>query len=167
MKTYRIWKRLVVLFCFFIISCSGVSMVSTRICSHSGQFRRESGGVFTCVYILININRSGQSSDSGVSGHRGSTVKRIFGEVKMSSLWWICYWSCDKVGETLIMWPNMGRGEGGKYGGAGSEDEKPPNKSPGRVPGTKHFSQTCPKCIPSLNSGPEKHIYRLYKYMYA
>lgn len=56
-------------------------------------------GLFTCVYILININRTGQSSDSGVSGHKGSTVKRIFGEVKGSSLWGLCYWSCDKVEE--------------------------------------------------------------------
>lgn len=111
MKTYRIWKRLVVVLVSSLCHVAGVFVVSTpRSAVAREPFRIESwdnGGVdemggwvveVTCLYILININRTGQSSDSAVGSHRGSTVKRIFGEVKGSSVWWICYWSCDNMG---------------------------------------------------------------------
>lgn len=51
-----------------------------------------------------------------------------------------------------------GQGKGLKMAAQCVCRRKPANKSPGRAPGTKCFSQNplCPKCIPCLNSGPEK-----------
>lgn len=114
MKTHSIWKHLVV--CYLFISCSGVS-----ICSRSRDSLEQSGGAFSPVYILTNVNRS-ETPESTVTGE--AQWKESLGEAEVSSLWRI-FCLCNKG--TLILRAYMGGGGARrKYGGTGLADETSP-----------------------------------------
>lgn len=141
-KSYRIWKHLVVVLFFSLYHVAGVSTVSTWICS---QWGLEGVGWVVGLYMCLHSHRHKQNR-SEFSGHsvvRGEAqwkeslgrlrgylcVKSVIGQVTRYGK----HWPCDQI------WA----GEGPRVAPKGGW-MKPPNKSPGSAAGMKHFSQTFP-----------------------
>ena len=137
------------LFRFFVTSWSRcVHGFNPDLHSLGTVQRRESKGWGGGDYMCLHSHQHKQKrSDSRVTG--GSTVRRL-GVMRQS-----------RGGDTEDV-----DGHGQREGSTASETTQPESRE-GTGIEALHPNPPCPECITSLNSGPEKRICRLYKYMYA